>query len=464
MVFSSMFFLSAFLPITFVVSLLLPKIKQKNIWLILVSLLFYAYGEPIYVLLMIGSVLVNNVLGNLIVIKPRWDRIWIALCVIFNIGILVFFKYTPMIVQTINRGFHLNIEIPAITMPIGISFFTFQAMSYVIDTYRNQQREKTSFLNALLYVSFFPQLIAGPIVKYHDIHKEINNRHATAQDIGEGIRRFIIGLAKKVLIANTAAQMVDTIYGLPETQINIVLAWIASFAYVLQIYFDFSGYSDMAIGLGRMFGFHFKENFNYPYGAVSVQEFWRKWHISLSTWFKEYVYIPLGGNRKGKVRTYLNRYIVFFLTGLWHGADWSFVVWGLLHGTLLTIENTRYFSIQKIKKNWLKRIYMFVVVNVTFVIFRGETLAQGFFIIQKMFVTGFSFSAIDKVSVMGVLTPLNICILIIGAVLAIPNLKNRLEKSKWFVPISYAGSIGLLLLVMISLASNAYNPFIYFRF
>ena len=330
MVFSSLVFLCIFLPVIFCLHSVMPSIKVKNALLIIASLIFYAFGEPVYVLLMIASAFLNYLCALLMGKANR--KAVLVIAVVINIGILCIFKYTGFLVTTVNSVLHTNINVPQITLPIGISFFTFQALSYVIDVYREQVGIQKNFFKVLLYISFFPQLIAGPIVKYRDIALEIDSRRVELREAAPGLRRFICGLAKKILIANTMAAVADNVFSQGFDTVNVVVAWIGAVAYAMQIYFDFSGYSDMAIGLGRMFGFHFKENFEHPYGSLTIKEFWRRWHISLSSWFKEYVYIPLGGNRKGKTRAGINKIIVFFLTGLWHGANWTFVVWGLFHG------------------------------------------------------------------------------------------------------------------------------------
>jgi alginate O-acetyltransferase complex protein AlgI len=348
-------------------------------------------------------------------------------------------------------------------MPIGISFFTFQAMSYVIDVYRGVCGYQKNFFSVLLYIAFFPQLIAGPIIKYSDMEKEIKKRTQTVEDVEYGIRRFITGLSKKVLISNVIAVAVDSLYSsLPD--MTAAGAWIFAVGYSLQIYYDFSGYSDMAIGLGRMFGFHFKENFNYPYSAVSIKDFWRRWHISLSSWFKEYVYIPLGGNRNGKFRTFLNKYIVFFLTGFWHGANWTFMVWGLLHGTFSVLEESRFFKIEKLKV--VRRIYALFVIMCAFVIFRADTLTDGFYILTRLFYP----SAVGG-SVIATLTPFTITAFICGLIFAFPwwkileqtMLNSELRKNVWHI-VSGLLLIACLMFCMVRLASDAYNPFIYFRF
>jgi alginate O-acetyltransferase complex protein AlgI len=362
---------------------------------------------------------------------------------------------------------------PGITLPIGISFFTFQAMSYVIDVYQGKVEVQKSFWKILLYISFFPQLIAGPIVKYRDINEAISDRTMDADEVAKGLRRFICGLGKKILIANTVGLVADNIFTAGKDNINIVVAWIGALAYLLQIYYDFSGYSDMAIGLGRMFGFHFKENFQYPYGADSIQEFWRRWHISLSTWFKEYLYIPLGGNRKGTARTCLNRVIVFFLTGLWHGANWTFVVWGLWHGMFLLLETFLPF-VKKLPKI-IARIYTLLVVCVGFVMFRADSLRDGLFMIKKMF-TGFTFNTQCTSFALQQLTPWFIVMFVVGIVGAAPirGLSDRIREhveckelsSGWKkVQIGlYLLSVVLLGWCIIRLSGSTYNPFIYFRF
>ena len=422
MVFSSLTFLCIFLPVVLALYYLLPTLRIRNVLLIIVSLLFYAYGEPVYVLLMIASIIINYIFGRLLGAENKKKRQWIlAIAVIINIGLLVVFKYLDMMVQTINQFSGSEIPLAGLALPIGISFFTFQALSYVIDVYRREVEPQKNLWNVMLYISFFPQLIAGPIVKYHDIQEQIDNRNTDVKEIAEGLRRFIIGLSKKVLISNTMAVTADALFASGAGELNILSAWIAAIAYMLQIYFDFSGYSDMAIGLGHMFGFRFLENFRYPYISSNIQEFWRRWHISLSTWFKEYLYIPLGGNRKGKARTCLNKMIVFFSTGLWHGANWTFVFWGLWHGVFLLFEQVC--PVKKLPKV-LAHIYALLVVTLVVAVFGSAPL-------------------IPKAA---------------EACLARENLR------KPAVYFSYIASFVLLILCMLSLSSGTYNPFIYFRF
>lgn len=475
MVFSSLVFLCVFLPIVFILHSVIPSLKVRNALLIIASLLFYAYGEPVFVLLMIFSSLINYISAVLISKNQKTSKAVLVINIVFNLGMLVFFKYTPFLVNTVNEVFSSKIPVPEITLPIGISFFTFQALSYVIDVYKHKVDAQKNYFNVLLYISFFPQLIAGPIVKYKDISNEICQRKVTADSACDGLRRFIFGLAKKVIIANTMAFAADNIFSAPGDKINLLSAWIGALAYMFQIYYDFSGYSDMAIGLGRMFGFNFKENFLYPYSADSVQDFWRKWHISLSSWFKEYLYIPLGGNRKGKARTCLNKIIVFFFTGLWHGANWTFVLWGLYHGMFLLFEE----YVPKLKKlpKIIRHIYTLLVVCVGFVMFRADDVSQGFFMIGKMF-AGFDFSSSSSVFALEQLTPWFIFAFAIAVLFCAPlksitlKIRNNFEgcekintKGKTAVQIVvYLFAFVLLLWCMIRLSGDSYNPFIYFRF
>ena len=472
MVFSSLVFLCIFFPTVFCLHSVIPSMKVRNALLIIASLIFYAFGEPVYVVLMILSAFLNYLCAMLMGKTNRTAVLTTA--VILNIGILGVFKYTGFFITTLNSVLHLNVHVPQITLPIGISFFTFQALSYVIDVYRNQVETQKKFSKVLLYISFFPQLIAGPIVKYKDIALEIDARIVELKETALGLRRFICGLAKKILLANTMAAAADQIFQQGFDSLNIISAWIGAIAYTMQIYFDFSGYSDMAIGLGRMFGFHFKENFEHPYASLTIKEFWRRWHISLSSWFKEYVYIPLGGNRRGKIRTGMNKVLVFFLTGLWHGADWTFVVWGLFHGAFSFLEE----FIPTLKKlpHVLLHIYTMLVVTVGFVIFRSDTLHYALGFIGTMF-TGFTFSPSSMSLVYQQLTPFFIVILaaaIIGCG-PIRGLTMRFRtasekegalasKETFVLYLLYIAAFVLLLWCIIRLSGGSYNPFIYFRF
>lgn len=472
MVFSSLLFLCLFMPVVFILHSVTKNLKLKNFWLLLASVLFYAYGEPSYIFLMLISVLLNYVFALLIAKYQK--KVFLVLAVIINLGILGVFKYTGFLLTSINSVLNVNLPVPEIPLPIGISFFTFQALSYVIDVYRKDVPAQKNYAKLLLYISFFPQLIAGPIVRYKDIALEIDERRADAKSIAFGLRRFIVGLGKKVLISNSMAVVADFIFEINGEDLNILSAWIGAFSYLMQIYFDFSGYSDMAIGLGRMFGFHFKENFNHPYIASTIQDFWRRWHISLSTFFRDYVYIPLGGNRKGKIRTVLNRIIVFFLTGLWHGANWTFIVWGLFHGFFLLLEE----FIPKIKKlpKVILHFYTIVTVTVGFVIFRADTLSEAFSFVAKMF-CGFDFSPEKMSLVIHPLTPFFIVMFIAAIICCGPlhkfsvkvsNLQNAtkaLTRRESIIEIlTFIASVIIFIWCIIRLAGGTYNPFIYFRF
>ncbi|MBE5954438.1 MAG: MBOAT family protein [Lachnospiraceae bacterium] len=468
MVFSSISFLCGFLFVCFCLYSIIPNIKIKNIILIIFSLIFYSVGEPIYVFLMIGMSFINYIFGVLIGRSKKLGKLWLVLSVVLNIGVLFVFKYINFIIINFNSLFNTTIPITKIVMPIGISFFTFQAMSYVIDVYRNECKYQRNFFNVLLYISFFPQLIAGPIIKYHDMEQEISDRKQSLEDVESGIRRFIIGLSKKVIISNAVACVVDELM-LDVANMTVLSAWVMAIGYALQIYYDFSGYSDMAIGLGRMFGFHFKENFNYPYASTSIKEFWRRWHISLSTWFKEYVYIPLGGNRNGKLKTILNKYIVFFLTGFWHGANWTFILWGLIHGTFSVLEETK-LNISKVRFKFIGYIYTMLIVILAFVIFRADNLMQAFDIFGRMFGVGTEIGASNHI-LLAQLTPYKIFAFLLGLMFMVPWVDSiiiRIKKNEKLYNVYYIISgvilMMLLLLCVITLASDSYNPFIYFRF
>ena len=462
MVFSSLTFLCVFLPAVLILDRVCPDIRLKNAFLLIASLLFYAYGEPVYVLLMIASSLLNYIWALMISMLPL-KRLFMTCSVITNLGALVFFKYSVFLTTWFNTTFGASVPVPNVTLPLGISFFTFQAMSYVIDVYRGDCKVQKNYARLLLYISFFPQLIAGPIVKYRDIESEISSRQVTAQTTAFGIRRFAAGLAKKVFIANNVAVIADTVFNAQASDVNMSGAWIGALAYMLQIYFDFSGYSDMAIGLGLMFGFHFKENFNYPYISGSIKEFWRRWHISLSTWFKEYLYIPLGGNRKGRVRTVINKFIVFACTGIWHGANWTFLFWGLYHGAFLMIEEL----LPKKDKtnpvlNVMKHLYLILVVLIGFVMFRCDSIRAFGIMLNKMLIPGVS-SASANMLLLSVLTPVNLTALAAGIVFSMP-VGQKLKENKYMNGLSYVLAVFAVVFAFMSLSSGSYNPFIYFRF
>ena len=459
-----MVFLCVFLPAAFCLHLLLPGMRAKNFLLVVASLVFYAYGEPIYVILLVASSAGNYILARLTGECPKIRKLTMTLAVVINLGLLVIFKYSGFLVETFNSVTGAGIPVPHVRMPIGISFFTFQALSYVIDVYRGDASVQKNFGKVLLYISFFPQLIAGPIVKYHDVEAEINNRKQTPDEIGKGIRRFIAGLSKKVLIANTMGLVADNLFGAAATGITGPGAWLGAVSYMLQIYFDFSGYSDMALGLGMMFGFHFHENFDYPYISASIREFWRRWHMSLSGWFKEYLYIPLGGNRRGKFRTVVNKMIVFVCTGIWHGASFNFLFWGIYHGFFLMLEEYIPFIGKKggKLKSFFQHVYALLVVCVGFVFFRADTMKQGCFWIREMF-TDFGWKASAMSLTLQQLTPVYLVTLAAALVAAVP-VNSMLKKYKWYEGFTYVLSLAGFALCVLSLAGGTYNPFIYFRF
>lgn len=459
-----MVFLCVFLPAAFCLHLLLPGMRAKNFLLVVASLVFYAYGEPIYVILLVASSAGNYILARLTGECPKIRKLTMTLAVVINLGLLVIFKYSGFLVETFNSATGAGIPVPHVRMPIGISFFTFQALSYVIDVYRGDASVQKNFGKVLLYISFFPQLIAGPIVKYHDVEAEINNRKQTPEEIGKGIRRFIAGLSKKILIANTMGLVADNLFGAAATGITGPGAWLGAVSYMLQIYFDFSGYSDMALGLGMMFGFHFHENFDYPYISASIREFWRRWHMSLSGWFKEYLYIPLGGNRRGKFRTVVNKMIVFVCTGIWHGASFNFLFWGIYHGFFLMLEEYIPFIGKKggKLKSFFQHVYALLVVCVGFVFFRADTMKQGCFWIREMF-TDFGWKASAMSLTLQQLTPVYLVTLAAALVAAVP-VNSMLKKYKWYEGFTYVLSLAGFALCVLSLAGGTYNPFIYFRF
>lgn len=461
MVFSTPIFLFLFLPAVLVLNYIIPKkyIAAKNVVLLVASLFFYAWGEPRNVLLMLLSIVVNYVCGLLLGKfdsdeKKRKVVLWAS--VVFNLGLLFFFKYFSFVTGGL---------FPVIKLPIGISFFTFQIMSYTIDVYRRSVEPQKNLVKLALYISLFPQLIAGPIVRYIDVEKQLTYRECTADKTARGMIRFSMGLAKKVIISNTVAAICDGIFGSTNT-VPAFTAWVGVICYALQIYFDFSGYSDMAIGMGHMLGFDFLENFNYPYVSCSVQEFWRRWHISLSSWFRDYLYIPLGGNRRGKVRTYINLIIVFACTGLWHGASFSFIVWGLWHGLFLVIERLGFKkALDKLPK-FIGWIYTMLVVLVGWVFFRADTLSAAMKYLGEMF----SFSG-GVANGMAQFDNLSFIITVIAIVLCTPVyqfLKGKLEKTEGGKKAAFViGAVlatGLFILSVIFLTGSGYNPFIYFRF
>ena len=463
MVFSSLIFLWIFFPVIFILTRV-KKTQIQNAILLVASLFFYAWGEPRYIILMLISIGINYVFGVLIESSKRktQEKLWLIFAIMVNIGLLGYYKYFNFFVGILNSVTnHIVISSRDIGLPIGISFYTFQAMSYIVDIYRGIIKAQRNIGKLALYISLFPQLIAGPIVQYKDIAEQIDHREMTIDQVYAGIQRFVYGLGKKVILANTYAQIADHIFEKSALELGSLLCWIGMGFYMLQIYFDFSGYSDMAIGLGKMFGFEFLENFNLPYISQSIKEFWRRWHISLSSWFRDYLYIPLGGNRKGTLRTYVNLLIVFFVTGLWHGASINFVIWGLYHGALLVLE--RLFLGKYLEKNKYKifnHLYCIIMVLIGWTIFRFDHFSEGQEVLAVMLsFKGGVYSALQFINLKDIL------LAVIGLMLALPFVKLPFrfsEKMKCCFD-----CIAIFIITFISvlmLANNAYNPFIYFRF
>lgn len=488
MLFSSMIFLWVFLPFVIIGNALLTflpvsspakKIQYKNYFLLACSLFFYAWGGISYVLIMLGVILLNF-FGAYIVSgrTGRGRKGALALTIVLNLLILFFFKYFNMLVamvetilafreNTLQKGFLVEffslegtgaLQIARIALPIGISFFTFQAMSYVIDVYRDTVPPQTNILDFALYISLFPQLIAGPIVQYSDIASALKHRTESMEDFLYGVRRFCYGMGKKVLIANTLGNVADQIWAMETDQLGAALAWLGMISYTFQIYYDFSGYSDMAIGLGRILGFRWKENFDYPYTSLSIQEFWRRWHISLSSWFKNYVYIPLGGNRKGQVKTCRNLLFVFLLTGIWHGANFTFVVWGLMYAVLLVAE--RLFLGRLLQKNWFKPfnwIYTMFFVMIGWVFFRSDSIVMAKYYIQQLFSPIPSqYSALSYLSMQVILA-------LVFGVLGMGFLQRAFKKLEKLYDV-FAVQMAILAASILCIIAGTYNPFIYFQF
>lgn len=485
MVFSSTVFLFLFLPAVLLIVLALPRLWLQNAFLLVASLFFYAWGETFYVLVMIASILMNYVLGLLVALRrahPSAARAALILAVVANLALLGAYKYAGFVVDTLNlllahAGCRPLAHLP-VHLPIGISFYTFQALSYVVDVYRGDARPQRNPFNLGLYISLFPQLIAGPIVRYRDVDDQLRARAITLPLFVSGVRRFALGLGKKVLLANSAAVVADRVFNLPPEHLTTGAAWTGAFAYALQIYFDFSGYSDMAIGLGRMFGFHFLENFNYPYIATSVREFWRRWHLSLSTWFRDYLYVPLGGNRGSPARTAFNLLLVFFLCGLWHGANWTFVVWGLYHGFFLMLERSAWGRWLDARPRPLQAAYTLLAVLIGWVFFRADSLPHALAYLAAMagaargdgivlhagmvWTTGFGLTA-----AVGTIASTPLWPVVARAWHAWRQ--TRRGQGLWLhegllATLDLVYVPALLIACAVRLASGTYNPFIYFRF
>ena len=466
MLFSSMTFLWIFLPLLLIIYYLVPR-RCKNTVLLVSSIIFYAWGEPKYILLILLSVSMNYLFGIWLDTVEKHKKAVLVFCLFMNLSILGYFKYFNFLASVCNKmaGSEL-LNIRDIALPLGISFYTFQALSYVIDVYRGRTKAQKNYLTLVLYIMLFPQLIAGPIVKYKDVETQFAARSITAEKTAYGIKRFIYGLSKKVILSNTLAVYADMIMDRNAGDLSTGAAWMGAVLYTLQIYFDFSGYSDMAIGLGKMLGFDFLENFNYPYMADSIQDFWRRWHISLSTWFRDYVYIPLGGNRKGMARTCLNILLVFTLTGFWHGAGFNFILWGVYYGIFLVLE--RLFLGELLKKNklpFLNHLYTLLVVVTGWVLFRQESLTDAAGYLGRMF--GFHAGTCQVADLIGT----KLFLILLAGILLCGFLQKIWKKrgiafwEKETVKTGEALFLGaLLFLCVVLLVSGTYNPFIYFRF
>lgn len=471
MLFSSVEFIFIFLPIViFVYYVLLKKSRTlQNIFLTFSSLFFYAWGEPKFVIIMIISILINWYLA-IRVDKKRQNKkaVKLLLCItiIINLSILFIFKYLMFTLTNINNIFGSNLSVPNITLPIGISFFTFQAISYVIDVYRKNGEVQKNPLNVALYIAFFPQLIAGPIVRYETIAKQIKSRQETFDDFASGVCRFVVGLGKKVLLSNTLAIVADNAFNMNSiNELSVSMAWLGAIAYTFQIYYDFSGYSDMAIGLGKMFGFSFLENFNYPYISKSISEFWRRWHISLGSWFRDYVYFPLGGSRVDtKKRLLFNLFVVWFLTGIWHGANWTFIIWGIMYFVLISIEKLIGFEKKFNKLSFIKHIYTMFFVILGWVIFRSSNITEAFSYMGKMF--GVRASGIfDAYFYLNIVE--NLIFIIVATIFSAPIykiIKKKVKENKFIAPIYVMGMLILFIVAISYILKGAYNPFIYFNF
>lgn len=459
MLFSSITFIYYFLPIFLLVYFIFP-LKYKNLVLLFFSLLFYFLGEPKYIIVLILSCIINYYLSKIIK-NTKYKKLFLIISIVYNVGQLLIFKYTDFFIDNINNILNLNIPFLYIIMPIGISFFTFQALGYVIDVYNNKHEPASSLLNFMTYVCLFPQLIAGPIVRYKDVEKELEKRETSFNKFSYGIKRFVIGLSKKVLLANVLGEIITQFI-----EVSVLSEWLKPILYTLQIYFDFSGYSDMAIGLGSMMGFKFLENFNYPLIASSITDFWRRWHISLSSWFRDYIYIPLGGNRVGKLKWIRNIFVVWFLTGFWHGASWNFILWGLYFGVLLVIEKIflkKYLDKTKI----LKYVYTTIIVIISFLIFGSTSLNEIITSLKNMlFINQIPIVTNDALYYL----KSNLILIIISIICATPLLSLLLKKIKQtkfgkvlnvLEPIAY---IILLTLCTSFLIDASFNPFLYFRF
>ena len=468
MLFSSIVFLFSFLPAVMILYYLLP-VRFRNVILLLASLVFYAWGEPVYLFLMLLSILFNYFSGLDIARNlqdKRAAKRSLVFNLIINLAVLGFFKYEGFVLDTLNGILPVHISYHALPLPIGISFYTFQILSYIIDVYRGNVKVQTNLPNFALYVTMFPQLIAGPIVQYADVDEQLASREVSRTKFGEGSMYFIRGLAKKVLLANTSGMIFTEVSGLAKGNIAVMTAWLGAFAYMFQIYFDFSGYSDMAIGLGKMFGFEFNMNFNYPYVSKSITEFWRRWHISLSSWFRDYVYIPLGGSRVSKIKHIRNLLIVWFLTGLWHGAAWNFVAWGLYYGVILIIEKYLLSPVLDRLPDVVRHIYSIVLVVIGWVLFFSSSFGQAADYIRVMFGAG-AHGFADRESMYLLTSNLILWLILIFGSTPLVHFRyeHMLRTKKWNTTIINSVVYAALFIVCIAyLVTETYNPFLYFRF
>ena len=468
MLFSSIVFLFTFLPVVLILYYLLP-VRFRNVILLLASLVFYAWGEPVYLFLMLLSILFNYFSGLDIARNlpdKRAAKRSLVFNLIINLAVLGFFKYEGFVLDTLNGILPVHISYHALPLPIGISFYTFQILSYIIDVYRGNVKVQTNLPNFALYVTMFPQLIAGPIVQYADVDEQLASREVSRTKFGEGSMYFIRGLAKKVLLANTSGMIFTEVSGLAKGNIAVMTAWLGAFAYMFQIYFDFSGYSDMAIGLGKMFGFEFNMNFNYPYVSKSITEFWRRWHISLSSWFRDYVYIPLGGNRVSKIKHIRNLLIVWFLTGLWHGAAWNFVAWGLYYGVILIIEKYVLSPVLDRLPDVVCHIYSIILVVIGWVLFFSSSFRQAADYIRVMFGAG-AYGFADRESMYLLTSNLILWLILIFGSTPLVHFRyeHMLRTKKWNTTIINSVVYAVLFIVCVAyLVTETYNPFLYFRF
>ena len=459
MIFSSILFIYYFLPILLILYFVVPS-KYKNLVLLIFSLIFYFLGEPKYIIILLLSCIINYYLSKLIE-KNKYPQLYLIIAIIYNIGNLLIFKYTDFFISNINNLFNIKIPYMYLIMPIGISFYTFQTLGYIIDVYNKKHKPSQNIINFMTYVCLFPQLVAGPIVRYSDIEKELADRTHSYLKFSEGIKRFIIGLSKKVLLANVLGEFTKSL--VTET---VLSSWLKPIAYTLQIYFDFSGYSDMAIGLGLMFGFKFLENFNYPLIASSITDFWRRWHISLSSWFRDYIYIPLGGNRVNKLKWLCNIFIVWLLTGFWHGASWNFIIWGLYFGIILVIE--KLFIGKYIEKTKIfKHIYSLIIIVISFLIFNSNNTTEIFTSLKNMFyLNNIEFTNQETTYYL----KSYFILLLVSIISSTPLIKNiilRIKNTKASIIIDILEPITYILLLILSTAfliDESFNPFLYFRF